>query len=85
LWFWTDEDKRIYKEWRGIRYSDCYEVWQFKRTGCVGCPVNSKALQELKTAELHEPNKAKAALSVFGKSYEYRQAYNAFKKTGGKA
>ena len=26
LWFWTDEDKRIYKEWRGIRYSDCYEI-----------------------------------------------------------
>jgi len=80
LWFWSDEDKRIYKEWRGIRYSDCYEIWGFSRTGCVGCPCNSKALQELKIAEPFEPNKVKAAFSVFGKSYAYREAYNDFKK-----
>ena len=84
LWFWTDEDKRIYKEWRGIKHSDCYEIWGFSRTGCVGCPCNSKAVQELKIAEQYEPNKVKAAYAVFGKSYEYREAYNAFKKAGGK-
>jgi len=83
LWYWTDEDKRIYKEWRGIRYSDCYEIWGFHRTGCVGCPCNSKALQELQIAEQYEPNKVKAAYAVFGKSYEYREAYNRFKKAGG--
>ena len=27
-----DEDKRTYKEWRGIRYSDCYEVWDLSPT-----------------------------------------------------
>ena len=80
LWFWTDEDKRIYKEWRGILYSDCYEIWNFSRTGCVGCPCNSKALEELAIAEQYEPNKVKAAFAVFGKSYEYRKDYNAFKK-----
>jgi len=80
LWFWTDEDKRIYKEWRGIRYSDCYEIWGFTRTGCVGCPCSSKAVQDLRIAEPFEPNKVKAAFSLFGKSYEYREAYNAFKK-----
>ena len=79
LWFWSDEDKRIYKEWRGIRYSDCYEVWGFNRTGCVGCPCNSKALQELQIVEQYEPNKVKAAFVVFGKSYEYRERYNQFK------
>ena len=84
LWFWTDEDKKIYKEWRGIRYSDCYEIWGFSRTGCCGCPLSSKVLEDLKIAEPHEPNKVKAAFSVFGKSYEYREAYNAFKKSGGK-
>ena len=84
LWFWTDEDKRIYKEWRGIRYSDCYEIWGFNRTGCVGCPCSSKALQDLQIAEAYEPNKVKAALAIFGKSYEYREAYNRFKKAGGK-
>ena len=80
LWFWSDEDKRIYKEWRGIQYSDCYEVWGFTRTGCVGCPCSSKALQELQIAQAYEPNKVKAAYSVFRKSYEYRVAYNNFKK-----
>jgi len=84
LWFWTDEDKKIYKEWRGIKYSDCYEIWGFSRTGCVGCPCSSKVLQELQTAEPFEPNKVKAAFSVFGESYKYREAYNAFKKSGGK-
>jgi 3'-phosphoadenosine 5'-phosphosulfate sulfotransferase (PAPS reductase)/FAD synthetase len=84
LWFWTDEDKRIYKEWRGIRYSDCYEIWGYSRTGCCGCPFSSKILQDLEVAEQYEPNKVKAAWAVFGKSYEYREAYNAFKKTGGK-
>jgi 3'-phosphoadenosine 5'-phosphosulfate sulfotransferase (PAPS reductase)/FAD synthetase len=83
LWFFTDEDKRIYKEWRGIRYSDCYEVWGFKRTGCAGCPCSSKALEELKIAAQYEPGKVKAAFTVFGESYEYREAYNNFKKTNG--
>jgi 3'-phosphoadenosine 5'-phosphosulfate sulfotransferase (PAPS reductase)/FAD synthetase len=81
LWFWTDEDKRIYKEWRGIRYSDCYEIWGFNRTGCVGCPCSSKVIQDLQTAEQYEPNKVKAAFSIFGKSYEYREKYNRFKNT----
>jgi len=82
LWYWSDEDKKVYKEWRGIRYSDCYEIWGFTRTGCVGCPCNSKALQELQIAEPFEPNKVKAAFSIFGKSYAYREAYNNFKKRG---
>lgn len=81
LWFWTDEDKCIYKEWRGIHYSDCYEVWGFKRTGCVGCPCSSKSVQELQVAEQYEPNKVKAAYAVFGKSYEYREKYKQFKET----
>ena len=84
LWFWSDTDKELYKEWRDIRYSDCYEVWGFSRTGCCGCPCNSKVLQELEIARQYEPNKVKAAYAVFGKSYEYREAYIRFKKTGGK-
>jgi 3'-phosphoadenosine 5'-phosphosulfate sulfotransferase (PAPS reductase)/FAD synthetase len=27
LWFWTDDDKAAYKEWRGLRYSDCDSVY----------------------------------------------------------
>jgi 3'-phosphoadenosine 5'-phosphosulfate sulfotransferase (PAPS reductase)/FAD synthetase len=79
MWFWTDEDKRIYREWRGIRHSDCYEVWGMTRTGCVGCPCNSRAEQELWAVLKYEPNLVKAAQSVFGESYEYRRRYAAFK------
>jgi 3'-phosphoadenosine 5'-phosphosulfate sulfotransferase (PAPS reductase)/FAD synthetase len=82
LWFWTDADKAAYKTWRGLKYSDCYEVWGFMRTGCVGCPCSSACLKQLKIAELYEPNKVKAAFAVFGKSYEYREKYNYFKKYG---
>ena len=80
LWFWSDEEKQIYKEWREIRYSECYERWGFARTGCVGCPCSYRATQDLKIAEPFEPNKVKAAYAVFGKSYDYRELFNEFKE-----
>jgi len=83
LWFWTDTDKKTYKQWRGLRNSDCYEIWGMKRTGCIGCPCNSRAEQELKIISKFEPKKAKAAYAVFGESYEYRRKYSLFKKHGG--
>ena len=79
LWFWTDADKAVYKEWRGLCYSDCYEVWGLKRTGCVGCPCNSKAEQELDIVEQFEPQLAKAARGVFGVSYDYKRRYAEYK------
>ncbi len=79
IWFWSDEDKAIYKAWRGIRYSDCYEVYGLKRTGCVGCPCNSRAEQELAIGEPFEPLLVRAARGVFGASLDYRRRYNAFK------
>ena len=72
LWFWSDKDKLEYKEWRNLRYSDCYEVWGFTRTGCVGCPFNFKGEQELAIAQ-DRATKGKAAYAVFGKSYEYKR------------
>jgi 3'-phosphoadenosine 5'-phosphosulfate sulfotransferase (PAPS reductase)/FAD synthetase len=82
LWFWSDADKAAYKAWRGLRYSDCYEVYGLKRTGCVGCPCNSRAESELDLVEPFEPNLAKAARNVFGASYEYRRQYAEFKRNG---
>ncbi|GHV13749.1 hypothetical protein FACS1894219_08970 [Clostridia bacterium] len=79
LWYWTDADKAVYKEWRGLRYSDCYEVWGLKRTGCVGCPCNSKAEQELAIVEQYEPQLVKAARSVFSASYDYQRRYVEYK------
>ena len=81
LFFWTDRDKRIYKEWRNLRYSDCYEKWGFTRTGCVGCPCSVSALEALRRAEQYEPNKVKAARAVFGAAHEYREQFNQFKAT----
>jgi 3'-phosphoadenosine 5'-phosphosulfate sulfotransferase (PAPS reductase)/FAD synthetase len=81
LWFWSDEDKAVYKEWRGLRYSDCYEVWGLTRTGCVGCPCNSKAERELEIVERYEPQLVKAARRVFGASYDYRRRYGEYKAT----
>jgi 3'-phosphoadenosine 5'-phosphosulfate sulfotransferase (PAPS reductase)/FAD synthetase len=79
IWYWTDADKALYKEWRGIRYSDCYEIYGLKRTGCVGCPCNSKAEQELAMVEAFEPQIVKAARGIFGASYDYKRRYVGFK------
>jgi 3'-phosphoadenosine 5'-phosphosulfate sulfotransferase (PAPS reductase)/FAD synthetase len=79
LWFWTDADKAIYKEWRGLSYSDCYEVRGLKRTGCVGCPCNSKAEWEPGIVGQYEPRLVKAARGVFGASYDYRRRYAEYK------
>ena len=91
LYYVSDTDKAWYKEYYGIRYSDAYEVYGMKRTGCCGCPISYRAVDDLKLIEPYEPNVVKAAWNIFGKSYLYRQKYNEYKanrivedkKTGG--
>lgn len=39
------------------------------RTGCVGCPFNSKAATELLLIKQYEPKLYKACINVFGDSY----------------
>lgn len=78
LFFITDGDKLAYKEKNKIVYSDCYEVWGMKRTGCAGCPFGNFEY-ELSVIERHEPNFAKAANSIFGNSYEYTRYYKRYK------
>jgi 3'-phosphoadenosine 5'-phosphosulfate sulfotransferase (PAPS reductase)/FAD synthetase len=80
LWKWTDYDKAVYKAWRGLVYSDCYEVYGMSRTGCTGCPCGSRAEQELALIEPFEPNIVKAARNIFGATYDYRRRYVEFKK-----
>jgi 3'-phosphoadenosine 5'-phosphosulfate sulfotransferase (PAPS reductase)/FAD synthetase len=79
LWAWSDFDKSVYKHWRGIRYSDCYEKYGLFWTGCTGCPCSSKAEQELGIIEAFEPNIVRAARNIFGASYEYKRRYVEFK------
>ena len=79
LYYVSDADKAWYKEQFGIRYSDAYEVYGLTRTGCCGCPISYKAVEDLDLIRPYEPNVAKAAWNIFGKSYEYRKKYNAYK------
>ncbi len=81
LYYVTDKDKAWYKERFDIRYSDAYEVYGLTRTGCCGCPISYKAVDDLELIRPHEPNVVKAAWNIFGKSYEYRKKYNAYKDT----
>lgn len=80
LYYVTDADKAWYKEYYGIRYSDAYEVYGLTRTGCCGCPISYKAIEDLEKIRPYEPNVVKAAWNIFGKSYEYRQKYNEYKE-----
>ena len=79
LYYVSDADKAWYKEYYGIRYSDAYEVYGLTRTGCCGCPISYKAVDDLELIRPHEPNLVKAAWNVFGASYRYRQQYNEYK------
>lgn len=79
LYYVSDKDKAWYKETYGIKFSDAYEVYGLTRTGCCGCPISYKAVEDLKKIGKYEPNLEKAAWNVFGKSYEYRKLYNEYK------
>ena len=80
LYYVTDKDKAWYKDYYGITYSDAYEVYGLTRTGCCGCPISYKAVDDLEKIRPYEPNIVKAAWNIFGKSYEYRQKYVAYKE-----
>ncbi len=80
LYYVSDKDKAWYKEYYGITYSDAYEVYGLTRTGCCGCPISYKAVEDLEKIRPFEPNVVKAAWNIFGKSYEYRKKYNKYKE-----
>lgn len=80
LYYVSDSDKEWYKQTYNIRYSDAYEVYGLTRTGCCGCPISYKAVEDLEKIGKYEPNVVKAAWNIFGKSYEYRRKYNEYKK-----
>lgn len=80
LYYVSDADKAWYKEYYGIKYSDAYEVYGLTRTGCCGCPISYKAVDDLEKIRPYEPTLVKAAWNVFGASYRYRQQYNEYKR-----
>ncbi len=80
LYYVSDADKAWYKKYHGLRYSDAYEVYDLKRTGCCGCPISATAAADLEKIRPYEPNVVKVAWSIFGDSYRYRQQYNEYKE-----
>lgn len=79
--WWTDEDKSAFEQVYNITHSDAYTVYGFKRTGCAGCPFNSKFEEELKVLHKYEPKLATAVEHIFAPSYEYTRAYRKFKES----
>lgn len=80
LFWWSDDVKAIFKKVEGIRYSDCYEVYGMKRTGCCGCPFGKDTAQELEIMMQYEPQLFKACMHVFGQAYELTDRFNCRKK-----
>ena len=80
LYYVSDKDKAWYKAEHGIRYSDAFDVYGLTRTGCCGCPISYMAVEDLELIGKYEPKITQAAWAIFGKSYEYRQKYNEYKR-----
>ena len=68
LYYVSDKDKEWYKEYYGITYSDAYEVYGLTRTGCCGCPISYKAVDDLEKIRPYEPNVVKAAWNILAKA-----------------
>ena len=79
FWF-KDDDKKAYCDTFGVTPSKCYTQYGLSRTGCACCPFGSNFETELAVAEKYEPKLYKAAIKVFGASYEYTRAYRQFKE-----
>ena len=80
LFYVTDADKEWYKDCYHIRYSDAYEIYGLKRTGCCGCSISARAVEDLEVIRPYEPLVVKAARNIFGDSYRYRKAYDEYRR-----
>ena len=79
FWFW-DSTKIMYEQEYGVTHSRRYTEYGMKRTGCAGCPFNSRFQQDIEILEKFEPKLLKAINNVFGQSYEYTLAYRQYKE-----
>lgn len=84
--FWYKEaDKRIYCEHFGVEHSFCYTAPEhaLRRTGCAMCPCSlpENLENEMEFAKKYDFNRFKAAMNVFGPSYELAAEYRKFAKS----
>ena len=80
LWWWSNDAKADFKAKEQIRYSDCYEVYGMKRTGCCGCPFNVDIADDLQRMHLYEPKLFDACMKVFGLAYELTDRFHCRQK-----
>ena len=81
IWWYLNEDKKVYENHYGIVHSKCYTEYGLTRTGCAGCPFGRDFEFELDVIREHEPKLYKAVNYIFGDSYEYTRKYREFVKT----
>ena len=68
----------------GVIYSDAYEVYELTCTGCCGCPISYKAVDDLEKIRPYEPNVVKAAWNIFGKAMSIERNTTSTRKKEGK-
>ena len=69
LFWYKNEDEKQYDELFEIKHSECYEIWGFTRTGCVGCPYNRKFDEELEVIRERESHKCTRRANLFSESH----------------
>ena len=80
MFFFSNEDKQAYNSTYGITNSIAYTEYGCKRTGCAGCPFNSKFEQELDMLKEFEPKLYLAANNIFKDGYSYIREYRNYKE-----
>lgn len=79
IWWFTDETEQLYIQTYDLTLSDCYTKWGMQRTGCAGCPFNSKFETDLLSVKENEPKLYNAVTTIFKESYEYTRAYRDYR------
>lgn len=78
IFWYNNNDKKIYEEYFNIQHSKCYTEYGLTRTGCAGCPYGRKLEQELNVCRCYEDKLYKAANNIFKDSYEYTKQYREY-------
>lgn len=80
LFWYSNTDRKEYERRFVIKHSKCYTDYGLTRTGCVGCPYNTKLMKEVGIIKANEPNLYKATCNVFKDTYAYTEQYREFQK-----
>lgn len=78
IW-WKDDFIKNYKEYKNLKLSDCYEVYNLKRTGCAGCPFGKDLQKERQILRDHEPNLSKGIENIFKDTYYWTEKFEEFR------